>query len=63
MDDIYKKLVYWELEIGKSESPECGKVFKSQKQEANTDFSNYFEKLCNWLNPKSGRCTVMIMIF
>jgi DNA-binding NtrC family response regulator len=34
--DLYKKLVYWELEMKKSDSPEMQEVFASQKQEANT---------------------------
>ncbi len=35
--DIYKKLVYWELEMKKSDSPEMLDVFQSQKTEANTE--------------------------
>jgi DNA-binding NtrC family response regulator len=38
--DIYKKLVYWELEMTKSESPELQEVLQSQKNEANTEFSS-----------------------
>ena len=30
--DIYKKLVYWELEMEKSDSPEMREVFQTQKQ-------------------------------
>src|ERR1700692_1627702 len=29
--EIYKKLVYWELEMGKSDSPEMMEVFQSKK--------------------------------
>ena len=36
--EIYKKLVYWELEMKKSDSPEMQEVFQSQKAEANTEF-------------------------
>src|SRR6187431_1892445 len=32
--EIYKKLVYWELEMSKSDSPEMREIFQSQKQEA-----------------------------
>jgi hypothetical protein len=35
--EIYKKLVYWELEMEKSDSPEMREVFHAQKQEANTE--------------------------
>src|SRR5688500_19661786 len=36
--DIYKKLVYWELEMEKSDSPEMTEVLHAQKSEANTEF-------------------------
>src|SRR6201746_1196118 len=34
--DIYRKLVYWELEMQKSDSPEMQEILQSQKSEANT---------------------------
>jgi DNA-binding NtrC family response regulator len=42
--DIYKKLVYWELEMQKSDSPEMQEVFQSQKNEANTEFFKFISK-------------------
>ncbi len=42
--ELYKKLVYWELEIQKSESLEMMDVFTSQKDEANKDFCKFIEK-------------------
>mgnify|MGYP003693976399 CR=1 FL=1 len=39
--DIYKKLVYWELEMEKSDSPEMQEVLQSQKSEANTEFFKF----------------------
>ena len=42
--DIYKKLVYWELEIQKSDSPEMREVFNTQKQEANNEFFKFISK-------------------
>jgi DNA-binding NtrC family response regulator len=42
--EIYRKLVYWELEIQKSDSPEMQEVFQTQKQEANTDFFKFISK-------------------
>src|SRR5829696_4874873 len=42
--DIYKKLVYWELEMEKSDSPEMQEILQSQKQEANTEFFKYISK-------------------
>ena len=51
--DIYKKLVYWELEMKKSDSPEMQEVFQSQKNEANTEFFKFISKnYSNWVtNP------------
>jgi CheY-like chemotaxis protein len=52
--DIYKKLVYWELEMTKSDSPEMREVLQSQKQEANVEFFKFISKnYARWLNPKT----------
>ncbi|MFT3936735.1 MAG: bifunctional response regulator/alkaline phosphatase family protein [Chitinophagaceae bacterium] len=52
--DIYKKLVYWELEMGKSDSPEMMEVFQTQKQEANTEFFKFISKnYLTWVGPKA----------
>ena len=52
--DIYKKLVYWELEMRKSDSPEMQEVFHTQKTEANTEFFNFISKYySSWVGPKS----------
>lgn len=52
--EIYKKLVYWELEMGKSDSPEMQEVFDTQKQEANNEFFKYISKnYASWVSPKS----------
>ncbi len=58
--DIYKKLVYWELEMKKSDSPEMQEVFQSQKAEANTDFFKFISKnYASWVHPKSIDVPVM----
>jgi CheY-like chemotaxis protein len=58
--DIYKKLVYWELEMEKSESPEMREVLQSQKQEANTEFFKFISRnYADWLNPKAAAAPVM----
>ncbi|MEP7278189.1 MAG: response regulator [Bacteroidota bacterium] len=58
--DIYKKLVYWELEMGKSDSPEMMEVFQSQKQEANTEFFKFISRnYLSWIRPKNGQAPVM----
>lgn len=58
--DIYKKLVYWELEMEKSNSPEMQEVFQTQKQEANTEFFKFISKnYANWISGKSNNAPVM----
>src|SRR5215472_18819308 len=58
--DIYKKLVYWELEMEKSNSPEMQEVFQTQKQEANTEFFKFISKnYANWISGKSTNAPVM----
>ncbi len=51
--DLYKKLVFWELEMGKSDSNEMMEVLQTQKSEANTEFFKYISKnYANWIkNP------------
>lgn len=52
--DIYKKLVYWELEMEKSDSPEMQEVLATQKAEANTEFFKYISKnYAKWVHPKA----------
>src|SRR6185369_8058261 len=58
--DIYKKLVYWELEMEKSNSPEMQEVFQTQKQEANTEFFKFISKnYLSWVNAKTTDAPVM----
>ena len=42
--DLYKKLVYWELEMEKSDSPEMREIFYNQKKEANASFGKFITK-------------------
>ncbi len=58
--DIYKKLVYWELEMGKADSPEMSEVLQTQKDEANNEFFKYISRnYANWLKPKATEAPVM----
>lgn len=58
--DIYRKLVYWELEMTKSESPELLDIFQSQKNEANTEFFKFISKqYSSWVHPKSLESPIM----
>lgn len=42
--ELYKKLVFWELEMARSDSSEMMEVLQSQKSEANTEFYKYVSK-------------------
>jgi CheY-like chemotaxis protein len=58
--EIYKKLVYWELEIQKSDSPEMQEVFFTQKQEANTEFFKFISRnYTHWISNKSSDAPIM----
>ena len=58
--EIYKKLVYWELEMKKSDSPEMQEVFQSQKAEANTEFFKFISRhYASWVKPKSTEGPIM----
>ena len=52
--EIYRKLVYWELEIGKGDSPEMEQVLQTQKAEANTEFFKFVSKhYSDWVQGKA----------
>jgi CheY-like chemotaxis protein len=58
--DIYKKLVYWELEMSKADSPEMSEVLQTQKDEANNEFFKYISRnYAGWLKPKATEAPVM----
>ncbi|CAN5336630.1 PglZ domain-containing protein [soil metagenome] len=58
--EIYKKLVYWELEMSKSDSPEMQEVFQSQKNEANNEFFKFISKnYANWASDPAADGPVM----
>jgi CheY-like chemotaxis protein len=58
--DLYKKLVFWELEMKKSDSPEMQEVFNTQKQEANIEFFKFISKnYSSWVGPKSVDAPIM----
>lgn len=49
--DLYKKLVYWELELDSIEDSGMQEILKMQKREANTLFSKFIERnYLDWLN-------------
>lgn len=53
--ELYKKLVFWELEMTKSGSTEMMDVLQSQKAEANTEFFKYVSKnYVDWVQAKNA---------
>ena len=58
--EIYKKLVYWELEMKKSDSPEMQEVFQTQKTEANTEFFKFVSKhFSSWVGNTIADAPIM----
>ncbi|MEM7107154.1 MAG: bifunctional response regulator/alkaline phosphatase family protein [Bacteroidota bacterium] len=49
--DVYKKLVYWELEINETDNRAMGEIFDMQKEEANQQFTRFIrDNYESWLN-------------
>lgn len=54
--DVYKKLVYWELEIESLHNNELKPVLKYQKEEANTNFTKFIKKnYVGWFQDKGEK--------
>lgn len=52
--ELYKKLVYWEIELNNSDSSMV-EVYDSQKQEANKEFNKFVIKnYKRWINSEPG---------
>jgi len=53
--DIYKKLIYWDLEIDSTQNKAMRDILDMQKSEANKNFSKFImEEYESWLNDASG---------
>jgi DNA-binding response OmpR family regulator len=51
--EVYKKLVYWELELQKSADQSMSEILQMQKREANAQFGKFIENnYISWLNGK-----------
>lgn len=52
--ELYKKIVYWELEMDKLQDKSMLDILKMQKADANTQFFKFIEKnYVSWLNGKN----------
>lgn len=54
--EVYKEMVYWELEIDKSKDTSMRSIVEMQKEEANEQFSKFIkESYLNWIhNPEDA---------
>jgi CheY-like chemotaxis protein len=51
--DLYKKLIFWELEIDKSSDPGLRQVLQMQKEEANSAFAKFIKtNYLHWFDSK-----------
>ncbi len=58
--DIYKKMVYWELELEKSNDDSMNEVVLLQKSEANTMFTKFYENhYIEWISGKTKDTPVL----
>ncbi|MBN8836587.1 MAG: PglZ domain-containing protein [Sphingobacteriia bacterium] len=58
--ELYKKIVFWEMEMAKSNSPEMQEVLATQKDEANTEFFKFISKnYAKWVHAKSADAPIM----
>lgn len=52
--DVYKKIIYWDLEINKNTDTSMLDVLNTQKTEANSQFSKFIDNnYISWLNGKA----------
>lgn len=58
--DVYKKLVYWELELEKSKDEGMSGILDMQKTEANSLYSKFVERnYIDWVSGKDDKAPVM----
>jgi DNA-binding response OmpR family regulator len=58
--EVYKKLVYWELELQKSSDQSMSEILAMQKREANAQFGKFVENnYISWLNGKEKKPPVL----
>lgn len=58
--EIYKKLVYWELEIDTTENKSMAEVLEMQKVEANANFAKFIqENYADWLNDPDAQRPIL----
>src|SRR5690554_7110351 len=49
--DVYKRLIFWEMQLENTEDNNLSDILEKQKEEANIQFSKFVEKNYeNWIN-------------
>ncbi len=62
--DLYKKLVYWNIELDGTPDEALEEIFRTQKSEANTQFSRFIkENYVDWVQPDGDRPTMSHTLF
>ena len=63
--EVYKKLVFWELQLDKADNKDMAEVFEMQKVEANTNFCRFVKRNYeSWLNdPNSSKPILSHQVF
>lgn len=57
--EMYRKLVYWDLELANSDDENIHGIFREQRREANAQFCRFYEEhYCDWL---AGRAEKPLM--
>ncbi|WP_129716984.1 bifunctional response regulator/alkaline phosphatase family protein [Pedobacter sp. SYP-B3415] len=53
--EVYKKIIFWELELEKLDDPQMHEILTLQKSEANMQFSKFIEdNYMDWVNGNGG---------
>ncbi|RAJ11982.1 T9SS response regulator signal transducer PorX [Olleya aquimaris] len=62
--DLYKKLIYWEMQLEDIEDPSMFEILESQKNEANIQFGKFIDKVYpTWFEPNTDAPTLSHTLF
>jgi CheY-like chemotaxis protein len=62
--DLYRKLVYWDLELAETDDPDIHSIFLSQKEEADNLFCRFYERnYQDWLGGRGEKPLMSPTIF
>jgi len=62
--ELYKKLIYWEMELEQIQDSGMFEIFESQKEEANTEFCKFIDRnYKDWFGEKADRPVMSHTLF